>query len=94
MTDFATDESGGVVIRNGDLTLRESTVQHQKDLIVSEKGWWHHNPTVGVGLTRWLNDHSIGGLPGVVRGELERDGQEVKNISVAEGKLSINADYP
>lgn len=94
MTDLKITSLGGVVIENGDLVLAESTLQHQKDLITAEKGWWKFNPTRGVGLTSWLNDTNARNLPGAIRTELERDGQQVENISVANGKLTINAAYP
>ena len=93
MTDLQVDENGGVRIQNGDLVLAESTIQHQRDLIMSEKGWYHHNPTVGVGLNSWLHDHSINNLASVVRSELERDGQKVQDIGTSGGKLSIQAGY-
>lgn len=93
MIDFKVTETGGVVIENGDLVITESTVQHQKDLIVSEKGWWKFNPTRGVGLNSWLNDTNGRNLPGVVRSELERDGQQVESISVESGSLKIKASY-
>ena len=94
MIDLKISDTGGIVIQNGDLVLTESTVQHQKDLINAEKGWWKFNPTRGVGLNSWLNDTNARNLPGAIRSELERDGQEVENISVANGKLTINSSYP
>lgn len=94
MIDFKQDNSGDLEIQAGDLVLTESTIQHQRDIILAQKGWWHFAPTQGVGLNNWMHEHgSQGALMGEIRRELERDGATVSRISMNDGKLIVEATY-
>ena len=45
----------GCVIAHGDLVVGDATRQHQKDIILSHKGWNHFQPMMGVGLKNYLS---------------------------------------
>lgn len=95
MTDFKIDENGDLDISGNDLVTTESTLQHQADIIWSEKGWWHFTAPLGVGLQQWLNESGTSpSLARVIRQELERDGQSVESVSINQDGIIINATYP
>ena len=92
--DYLSDENGDLLFQDGDLVVGESTLQHQEDLLMTGKGEWREDPTIGVGLLDWLDDDALGDLPSVIGEEFERDGMSVKNVTVTEsGKLSTDASY-
>lgn len=93
--DYLEDLSGDLIIRDGDFALIESTAQHQKDLLVSEKGQYKAFPTVGVGIDGWLNDDvNLIELEKAVISEFENDGMRVGQINIREiDNALINAEY-
>ena len=54
MTDFILNSEGQVAVG-------ESTRQHQRDLLVIDKGWQKFHPTRGVGLLRQVGDEGATG---------------------------------
>lgn len=94
MTDFKLNSQGDLAIANGDLVLTEATLQHQADIMWAEKGWWHHTPSLGVGLQSYLNDNAEApGLVASIRQELERDGLTVESVAIGFDGITINAEY-
>jgi hypothetical protein len=94
MTDLKIDETGDLAMQSGDLVSTESTLQHQADIIWSEKSWWHFSPLLGVGLQRFINE--VGTSPGlvrVIRQELERDGATIETISITQDGINVEAFY-
>jgi len=93
--DILIDENNDLAISAGDLSVGESTLQHQNDLLLSVKGEWKQNPDVGVGLINYLNDdYNPDELKQSIQSEFEKDGMrisklELNNLSDAE----INAAY-
>jgi len=95
MTDFTLDDSGDLKILGNNLVAADSTLQHQADIIWSEKSWWHFAPALGVGLQQWLNESGTSpGLVRVIRQELERDGMNVETVGIGDDGIKINATYP
>jgi hypothetical protein len=79
---------------NGDLVVRDSTLQHQKHLLLVQPGELREFPTVGVGLVNFLNDDALDDLGAAIQREFENDGMIVKKLDVYEnGKLEIDASY-
>ena len=93
--DILLDEDFDLVVKNGDLVVGESTLQHQALLLLSNKGDWRQSPTVGMGLNNYLlEDAPADVMRQAIRQELERDGMQVGSIDVAEGALpEIQASY-
>lgn len=86
-------QDGDLTFRNHDFAIGESTLQHQRLLLVTYPGEWKTNPLVGVGLTDWLNDERSGNLITEVRRQFKSDGMEVAYITYEQGKLQIDAAY-
>ncbi len=96
MNDFLMDETGDLLIGpDGDFVLGDATVQHQRDILESEKGWYKHAPKVGVGVSNYLNDETLlPGLATVIRQELMADGQIVAQVQVVPGgRVVVVANY-
>jgi hypothetical protein len=50
MKDVLTNDSGDLVIENGDFVVDYSEEQHVQDILISAPGTWKQWPTVGVGI--------------------------------------------
>lgn len=95
MRDFLANHTNDLVIVGGDLAvIEDATRQHQQDILIADKGHFHHTPPLGVGLTNYLHDTTTAaGLLAAIRGEMERDGQRVNRVRVQNGELLIDANY-
>lgn len=92
--DFLLDENLDIKIENGDFVVGESTGQHQQLLLITDKGMWKENPSVGVGVDRYLESEDPGFLLREIRLQYTRDGMTVNNINLTDtGKIEINAEY-
>ena len=93
MTDILLDETFDLLIAGGDLVTGESTEQHQELLLLTQKGDWKEDTTVGVGVKQYLKDEDSFTLLGTVKKEFERDGMKVLKVGKQDGKLIANAVY-
>ena len=95
MQDFLIDDNDDLITGiNGELELGESTSQHQKLLLETEKGQWKENVLVGVGVMHYLENEDTAGLFNEIRKQFTNDGQQVDVIKFdATGKLLIDAFY-
>jgi hypothetical protein len=76
--DYKLDDSFDLVFgADGDFVEAESTVQHQQLLLLTEKGEWDGNPTVGVGADTYINSEHPQELVLEVRRQFEKDGMRV-----------------
>lgn len=92
--DILLDDNYDIRIENGDLVVGESTRQHQKLILLAEKGENREFPTHGVGLASWLNDDlQFGDLRSAVKREFERDGMRVLGIKGSGFDLNVDAAY-
>jgi len=92
--DVKLNDSYDLQISNGDFAVGESTAQHERLLIESNKGEWRQYPTCGVGIMRYIHDESPGDLITAIKTELRNDGMNVAGISVSDdGKIEIDASY-
>lgn len=93
MTDISLDSTGDVLLAGGDFVVSESTEQHQRLLLISEKGEWKTNPTIGVGLRSALDDDGRNVLRTIAQ-EFTRDGMRVNSVTAAnqDTELSIDVD--
>ena len=94
VNDVILDEQYELQMVNGDFAVGESTAQHEKLLIVSNKGEWRQYPISGVGIGRYVNDEAPGSLITAINTELKNDGMTVNSLRVnADGKIEIDAEY-
>jgi hypothetical protein len=94
MTDFLLDENFDLLIVDGDLVVGESTAQHQKILILADKGEFKDVPMRGVGARRYLEEHTPDNLAREIRQEFAADGMTVKKIQIASDLIiQVEANY-
>jgi hypothetical protein len=95
VNDFITGADGDLVIANGDLKIDESTLPHQHDLLLANKGEYRQHPTIGVGLNNEIDDNfdSVDFKKAVTQ-ELENDGQRIVKIEAKDPeKIKIDSEY-
>lgn len=94
MMDLALSEVEDVQVGNGDFGIVESTAQHQRQLILNNKGDFKQFPTVCVGAFNYLHDEHVRNLARAISTEFARDGMDVKEVKVEKnGAISSNASY-
>lgn len=94
MTDFLLDDDLDLLVTDGDLVVGESTAQHQKMLILIDKGEFKDVPMRGVGAQRYLEDDSPENLAREIRLEFVADGMTVNKIQIATDlTIQIDANY-
>lgn len=94
MTDFLLDDNFDLLIVDGDLVVGDSTAQHQKILILADKGEFKDVPMRGVGALKYLEDHSPDNLAREIRQEFSADGMKVNKIQIAPDlNIQVDANY-
>jgi len=94
MKDFIKDAEGDLMIKDNDLFIGISDQQHQKDLIITEKGAIKQFLSTGVGARKFLEAEDPAGLLREINVQFTADGMKVNEVKITgEGKLSISADY-
>lgn len=95
MLDYKQTEDGDLDFSSGDLEITESTYQHQRDLLLSQKGHIRDYPSHGVGAVNFLSDHDPESFLRATRREFGRDGMKVKSLKLDSktGDLKIDAPY-
>lgn len=95
MNDYLQTTSGDLDLSTGDLSLTESTKQHQRDLLLSDKGHIRHKPEAGVGAVNYMYDNDPSALLRAARMEFAADGMAVKKIAYNgyNNDMEIHADY-
>ncbi len=53
--DILLDENGELLFRNGDFIVGPSDKQSIQSILNAFPGWWKQFPTLGVGMTQYLN---------------------------------------
>lgn len=93
MKDILLNTARELDIKNGDFAVGESTLQHQDLLLMTNKGEWKENPMIAVGAVGYLKDEDEAALMAEVKQQFEKDGMQVKQIFIEDGKLNIDANY-
>lgn len=93
MRDFLLDENGDLAFENGDIKTGESDQQHQRLLLLFEKGSLKEFPATGVGVYSYLESESPSELLREVRSQYLADGMNVRNVAFEDGKLKVDANY-
>lgn len=89
--DILLDENLDLLIIDGDFVIGESTSQHQKLLILSDKCEFKEVPMRGVGALRYLEDQTPDNLAREIRQEFSVDGMNVSKIKI-ETDLTIQVE--
>jgi len=94
MNDIRLDDSEDIDLSGGDLMITESTAQHQRQLILNNKGDFKENPTICTGAFGYFDDEHYRGLIRAISVEFCRDGMDVKEVTLApEGTINSIAVY-
>lgn len=95
MTDILLDkENGGLLFKDGDLVIGDSTQQNQRLLLVSNLGDFKANPTVGVGVLDFLDDENPTDLIREIRKQYSADGMQINAIALdGDGTIKVDAEY-
>jgi hypothetical protein len=94
MKDFRQRYDGDIDLTGGDLHYVESTVAHQRDLILTGMGELKHSPTTGVGIIYFLNDEKPEAMLRTVRRKFIQDGMTVNSVKQnAARELEVDAYY-
>lgn len=92
MKDYGQTQSGDLDLSTGDLLIRESTSQHQRDLLMSDQGHIRHKPEAGVGAVNYVLDEDREGLLRATRKEMAADGQKVEKVAIDMTMLNLEID--
>lgn len=94
MTDLLLDENNDLILVGGDFSIGHSDEQHQKHILIANKGEYKEHPEVGVGIIDMLNDDAYTESLIETKKQLEYDGMTIRNVSYNEqGKLIIDGNY-
>lgn len=93
MTDIKETTEGDVWFENGDLSYTESSEQHERNLLLSDKGHYKRSPDIGVGAINFVNDTTTDELLLQVRREFTKDGMKVRKVIYRQGELTTDAIY-
>lgn len=93
MKDILLDNNGDIVLTDDICYAADSTLQHQRDILLTAKGHYKNAPTVGVNIAMQINESNPELLLRTARLEFTRDGMSVDAISVTNGNLKVEAYY-
>ena len=94
MIDIGLDAGEDLNVVGGDFMCVESTVQHQRQLILNNKGDFKQNPTIGVGAFDYMNDENYQELMRTISIEFTRDGMDVQSVVLSQtGIVNSDATY-
>ncbi|GAA4465249.1 hypothetical protein GCM10023093_17070 [Nemorincola caseinilytica] len=79
---------------DGDLAVIESTREHQRQLLLNNKGDFKENPTVCVGVINYIDDEEdTGALMREIAAQYALDGMTVQKVIREAGDIVSNAEY-
>ncbi|GAF05601.1 hypothetical protein [Saccharicrinis fermentans] len=92
--DYLLDENNDFATANGDFVTGASDDQHVEMLLELNKGELKENPTVGIGLNKFLKQQntSLNQIKREIKVGLKTDGYTVTDLSISEDG-SFELDY-
>lgn len=95
VVDYLLDENFDLRIANGDFVKGDATLQHQKKLLLAEKGSYKQSPTIGVAIrNEILNDAEPDELESNIQSEFEKDGMTISKLELHSFEdIQIEASY-
>ena len=91
--DLMLDEMDDLMIENGDFVTGESTLQHQRLLLLCNKVAFKEFPTRCVGASRFLETSAAQALAREIDVDFNKDGMTVVKIEVDIPQVNVEADY-
>lgn len=82
MIDIGHTANGDIDLQASDILYAESTGQHQRDILLADKGHYKESPETGVGALEYMNDNEPDRLLRSIRKEFTRDGMKVSKVSL------------
>lgn len=95
MTDILLNNSGDLMIKDGDIVIGNSDDQNKIFIVKLKKGSLAQFPDVGAGITNDLKNDEVEPIRVEVIQQLVKEGMNVKkvNYDIVTGKLLIDASY-
>ena len=93
MTNIALTSELELKAANGDLAVEENLKQAQQLLLGTNKGEWKQHPTMGVGVTNYLETAAAGQLSREIREQFSRDGMKVSSVKINGTTLEVAAEW-
>ncbi len=91
MIDIGLEAGEDLSVVGGDFMCVESTAQHQRQLILNNKGDYKQNPTICVGAFDYMNDETYQELIRAISIEFTRDGMDVQSVVLSQTGI-VNSD--
>ncbi len=92
--DITLDDTQDLEIIVSDFGVVESTAEHQRQLIMNNKGDFKESPDSCVGVFGYLDDENFRELIRAISIEFAKDGMDVANVSVLpDGTIRSDAYY-
>lgn len=95
MEDYKQMSDGDLDLSMGDLQVTESSEQHKRDLLYSDKGHIRDKAEAGVGIISYIFDNDPEDLLRATRKEFSADGMKVKSVGINNNTydLEVVASY-
>ncbi|MHA3045993.1 oxidase [Riemerella anatipestifer] len=94
MQDILLNDDNDLEIKDGDFLVGFSNKQHQKHILMANKGEYKEFPEVGVGIIQMIADDRYTELLIETKKQLEYDGMQIKDVSLQpNGKMIIDGKY-
>lgn len=88
------DGTQDVVFANGDFVIAESTLEHQRQLLLNSKNSFKENPLTCVGLSEFLLDDEDTNVLKEIRAQFQDDGMTINSLDLTiDNKPVIDAYY-
>jgi hypothetical protein len=93
--DILLDENFDPIINavTGEFIVGQSTRQHQKLLLLCDKGDFVEDGLKGVGLFGFLDDENPANMYREIRVQFNQDGMSVNRLDMINKKLQVDAPY-
>jgi hypothetical protein len=94
MTDILFDDTGDVLIKQGDIVLGDATYQNLTSILKAAKGCFKFEPFAGLGAENYINDDfTESEFISRVQAEIEADGFVLTSLQIARGSLKLDGYY-
>lgn len=94
MIDLKYTNDGDLDLSGGDVQYANSDYQHQRGLLVSQKGDYKEWPAVGVDIINYAGDTEPEALLRAIKKEFASDGMKVAKVVLnADGEIETDAAY-
>jgi hypothetical protein len=93
MKGILLDDSGEVVVANGELALGDIDEQTIKLLFASAPGEWKERPTAGIGVQTMQHGATDRFAERTIRVQLEAAGFNLKKLSITAAGIEVNGEF-